>query len=74
MSFARFMATPVGRGIRIVAGLALVVIGLVIGSAGGYVLAVVGLLPLAAGALNVCMIAPIVKAPFSGKAALSRVH
>jgi hypothetical protein len=28
------------------------------------------LVPLLAGALNVCLIAPILKAPFSGKAAL----
>jgi len=70
MSFARFMAGPIGRGVRVVAGLALIVIGLSIGSAGGYVLAVVGVVPLLAGALNVCVIAPVLKAPFSGKAAL----
>ncbi len=71
MSFARFMATPTGRGIRVVAGLVMIVAGLVIGSAGGYLLAVVGVVPLLAGALNVCMIAPVLKAPFSGKTALS---
>ena len=71
MSFARFMASPTGRGIRVVAGLVMIVAGLVIGSAGGYVLAIVGVLPLLAGALNVCVIAPVLKAPFSGKAALS---
>ena len=67
MSFARFMATPAGRGIRVVAGVALIIAGLVIGSAGGYVLAAVGLVPLLAGALNVCVIGPLLKAPFSGK-------
>jgi hypothetical protein len=71
MSFARFMASPLGRGIRVVAGLVIIVAGLVIGSTGGYILAVVGLLPLLAGALNVCVIAPALKAPFSGKAALT---
>ncbi len=71
MSFARFMATPTGRGIRVVAGLVMIVAGLIIGSAGGYVLAVVGVVPLLAGAFNVCMIAPVLKAPFSGKNALS---
>jgi hypothetical protein len=74
MSFARFMATPAGRGIRIVAGLALIVTGLVIGSAGGYVLAVIGVLPFVAGVFNVCMIAPILKAPFSGKMALGHAR
>ena len=67
MSFARFMATPAGRGIRVAAGIALIIAGLVIGSAGGYVLAAVGLVPLLAGALNVCVIAPLLKAPFRGK-------
>lgn len=71
MSFARFMATPLGRGIRIAAGIVLIVAGLAIGSAGGVVLAIVGLLPLLAGALNFCAIAPLLKAPFSGKDALN---
>jgi len=71
MSFARFMASPTGRGIRIAAGLVMIVAGLVIGSTGGFILAVVGLVPLLAGALDVCVIAPVLKAPFRGKAALS---
>jgi hypothetical protein len=68
MSLARFMASPVGRGIRVAAGIALIIAGLAIGSTGGYVLAVVGVAPLLAGALNVCVLAPLLKAPFSGKA------
>lgn len=72
MSFARFMAGPVGRGIRVVAGLVMIVAGLVIGSGGGYALAAVGLLPLIAGLLNVCVIAPVLKAPFSGKTCLAQ--
>ena len=60
MSFARFMASPLGRGIRIVAGL-------VMGGGGGIALAVVGLLPLLAGVFNICAIAPLLKAPFRGK-------
>lgn len=67
MSFARFMASPLGRGIRVITGAVMIVAGLVIGSTGGYVLAAVGVLPLLAGALNVCVIAPVLKAPLSGK-------
>jgi hypothetical protein len=74
MSFARFMAGPVGRGIRVAAGLALIIIGLAMGGGGGWVLAIVGLLPLLAGALNICVIAPLLKAPFSGKDALAQKH
>lgn len=38
MSFAHLMAGQVGRSVRVVAGLALIIAGLVLGSAGGYVL------------------------------------
>ena len=71
MSFARFMAGPIGRGVRVAAGLVMIVAGLVIGSAGGYVLAAIGVLPLLAGLLNVCVIAPVLKAPLSGRACLT---
>lgn len=70
MEFARFMAGPVGRGVRIVAGLVLIAVGLAVGSTGGTVLAVVGVLPLLAGVLNICVIAPLLKAPFRGRDAL----
>jgi hypothetical protein len=74
MSFARFMAGPVGRGVRAAAGVLLIIIGLVVGGAGGWILAIIGLVPLAAGVFNVCLIAPLLKAPFSGKEALSGKH
>jgi uncharacterized membrane protein len=61
------MSSPAGRGIRIVAGVALVAVGLTTGGVGGSVLALVGLVPLYAGVANVCMIAPIIRAPFRGK-------
>jgi len=62
------MATGLGRGIRVVLGLALIGYGLlVMKGTGGYVLAVIGLLPIAMGFLNVCLVGPIIGAPFSGK-------
>lgn len=67
MQFAQFMATPVGRIGRIVAGIALIIIGLIIGGAAGWIVAIVGLVPLGAGALDVCIFAPILKAPFRGR-------
>ncbi len=66
MGFARFMAGPVGRGLRVVVGLALIVIGIAMGSGAGWVLAIVGLVPLIAGAANLCLFAPLFKAPFKG--------
>lgn len=73
MAFAKFMAGPVGRIVRIVAGIALIAVGLlVVGDTAGIVLAVVGLVPIAAGVFNVCLIAPLIRAPFSGEAALKQ--
>lgn len=74
MAFAKFMAKPAGRIIRIVAGVVLIIIGL----AGilptdqtlGIVVAVIGVVPILAGVFNVCLIGPIIGAPFSGRKVL----
>lgn len=68
MKFSQFMASTAGRLLRIVVGLALVIAGLMMQSTLGYILAVVGLLPLAAGAFDWCILAPLFRMPFSGKA------
>lgn len=70
-AFACFMARPVGCLLRIVAGLALVGWGWAMrGTTASTVLMVLGVVPILAGVLNVCLIAPIIGAPFSGRAAL----
>jgi hypothetical protein len=68
MKFSQFMASTAGRLLRIVAGIALVIVGLMMQSTGGYILAVVGLLPLAAGVFDWCIFAPLFRMPFTGKA------
>jgi hypothetical protein len=70
MAFARFMASPTGRAVRIVAGVALIAWGWSHHeSMTGIIVMVVGLVPLLAGVFNVCLIAPVIGAPFSGKQA-----
>jgi Na+/glutamate symporter len=65
MGFARFMSSLGGRLLRIVAGIALIVIGLaVIHGIGGVILAIVGLVPLVAGLFNFCVFAPLFGGPF----------
>lgn len=65
--FIKFMASGVGRLVRIVAGVALIVVGLAsVQGTAGIVLAVVGLLPLLAGLFDFCMFAPLFGAPLSG--------
>jgi hypothetical protein len=67
MGFARFMSSTAGRAIRVIAGIALIVIGGLLGG-GWWALAVVGLVPLAAGVLDFCLFAPLFGQPLSGKA------
>jgi hypothetical protein len=62
-------ARPLVRGrfsLRIVAGGALIVAGLAIGGTGGTILAIVGVVPMAAGAFNVCLFAPLFGLDFTG--------
>lgn len=68
MEFARFMASTAGRLIRIVAGIALIVVGIWVLNANttGIILAVVGAVPLLAGLFDFCVFAPLFGGPFSG--------
>ena len=69
-AFVRFMVSPSGRATRGVAGLGLIAWGLSRReSPAGTTTAVLGLVPLAAGALDVCAIGPVLGAPLSGAAA-----
>ena len=72
MGFAKFMSSGLGRGVRIVAGLVLIVLGLASGGAGGLIVAVVGAVPLLAGILDVCLFAPLFGGPLKG--ADARAH
>jgi len=65
--FVKFMASPAGRITRIVAGIVLIVLGLlVIHFVGGIIVAIVGLVPLLAGLFDFCVFAPFFGAPMSG--------
>jgi hypothetical protein len=64
----RFLASSAGRLVRALAGLVLIVVGIaVIGGAIGWILAVVGLVPLAAGVFDRCVFAPLFGLPFVGR-------
>ena len=63
----RFLASSSGRATRGVAGVALVVVGLVwIRGLAGAIVAIVGLAPIAAGVFDVCLFAPLARLPFNG--------
>ena len=69
MQLIKFLASQTGRWVRIIAGIALVAVGLfVVQNTGGIVLAVIGVVPLLAGVLDFCLFAPLFGLPLSGKA------
>jgi hypothetical protein len=75
MGFAKFMSSGLGRGVRIVVGLALIVIGLFsVGGTGGIILAMVGAVPLVAGVADVCLFAPLFGGPLKGADARAAVQ
>jgi uncharacterized membrane protein len=68
MGFARFMSSLFGRLLRIVAGIALAIVGLAaVQGVVGIILAVVGVVVFAAGAANFCIFASLFGGPFWAK-------
>jgi hypothetical protein len=62
-----FLASPLGRVVRIVAGVALILVGLfVIEGPLSWALEMVGLVPLLAGVFDFCVFAPLFGLPFVG--------
>ena len=69
-SFVRFMVSPAGRALRFGAGLGLLAWGFSRRSSpGGKATAVLALVPLGAGAMDVCVLGPALGYPLSGDAA-----
>lgn len=68
MSFAKFMSSGTGRAVRIIAGLALIAIGMfVMNGIGGIMVAIVGAVPFLAGLFDVCVIGALfLGTPFKG--------
>jgi hypothetical protein len=66
-AFFRFISSDAGRLVRIAAGLAL--IGARLGRVrgiGGWIMSIIGLVPLAAGTLDWCVLGPLSGLPFEG--------
>lgn len=66
--FSRILNTPAGRTIRVAAGIGFLVAGLIkLKKTGGVVSVLWSLLPLSAGALDLCYISGVLGGPLSGK-------
>ncbi len=68
-----FMASRTGRWTRMLTGAGMVVGGLAAGSPKGKLLAVAGLLPLLAGAFDLCLFGPLFGLPVKGEAIRRKV-
>ena len=67
-SFARFINSKVGRIIRLAVGTGLIIRGCtLLGQEGAFIWIIVGIVPLAAGALDLCLISPLLGGPISGE-------
>lgn len=67
-AFAQFIASGAGRLLRVVVGLALIAWGFSLRDTGaGLALMAVGLVPLAAGAFDLCLLSPLLGGPLSGQ-------
>jgi uncharacterized membrane protein HdeD (DUF308 family) len=66
--FISFMASRNGRIVRIVAGVVLVILGffVIANNTTGIIVTLIGLVPLAAGIFDFCVLAPLFGAPFKG--------
>ena len=72
MTFSRFMSQPVGRIIRAVLGLVLIalaffMVGGTVGTVVGIVVGTIGLVLIAAGTFNFCVLGPFVGGYFDGR-------
>jgi hypothetical protein len=67
MKIVKLMNSVPGRAGRALAGVVLIAAGGLTGGTDGLVLALVGLMPLAAGAAGVCLPAPVLRVPFRAR-------
>lgn len=67
-SFARFINSAIGRIVRVIAGTLLIAWGFThLGQDSAYIFIIVGIVPFAAGALDLCLISPLLGGPITGK-------
>jgi len=67
MAFAKLINSTAGRLLRIVAGIVMIGLGFfAIGGTAGLVVAAIGVIPLAAGIFDLCLLAPVLSVPWGG--------
>jgi hypothetical protein len=72
--FVHFMVNTQGRILRVVAGLFIIATGLFLLPVIATLLVIIGLIPLAAGLFDFCLLAPLFGYHFSGKRTRKEVN
>lgn len=74
MKIVKFMTSPFGRGLRVLLGVVVMAAGLfVVGGTLGTILALIGMVPLAGGVLDFCILSAILGYGLSGPAARAKL-
>ncbi len=74
MKIVRLMTSPLGRGLRIVLGIVVIAAGLfAVGGTLGVIMALVGLVPMAGGVLDFCIISAVLGYGFKGANARTKL-
>ena len=74
MNIVKLMTSPFGRGLRILLGLVVIVVGLsIVGGTLGTILALVGIVPIAGGVLDFCIISAVLGYGFKGSEARAKL-
>jgi hypothetical protein len=74
MALVKFMSSGAGRVLRIVLGIVLIAVGLaIVQGTAGIILAVVGLVPVAAGVFDFCLLGALFGVPLKGDAARAKL-
>ena len=74
MQFVKFMTSSAGRVARIVLGAVIIALGqLVVQGTPGTIMTVVGLIPIAGGIFDFCVIGAILGSPFKGAEARAKL-
>jgi DUF2892 family protein len=74
-AFVGFMQTPAGRVLRMVAGIVFIAVGAVfVQGVWGTVIAVVGMVPLIAGMVGICLVAPLAGYTLRGERRVSHAR
>lgn len=71
---AAWLGSTAGRGVRVLAGLALIAVGLAVGGSTGWIVSIIGVVPIALGLTNRCLISRVIGAPFKGQDAIDLVE